>query len=70
MKGRNGQTWEHLWLTKTVNCMDALSMSAKQTSINMSKSFKSAGTDGIVPALLQQGTGHLADICAVYLQPV
>jgi hypothetical protein len=32
MKGRNGQTWEHLWLTKTVNCMDALSMSAKQTS--------------------------------------
>lgn len=36
----------------------------------MSKPFKSAGIDGIVPALLQQGTGHLADICAVHLQPV
>jgi hypothetical protein len=38
--------------------------------INTNKAFKSAGTDGIAPALLQQGTGQLADICAVYLQPV
>jgi len=30
MKGRNGPTWEHLWLTRTVCCMDALSISPKQ----------------------------------------
>jgi hypothetical protein len=38
--------------------------------INKYKAFKAAGTDGIAPALLQQGIGHLEDICAVYLQPV
>jgi hypothetical protein len=38
--------------------------------INKYKAFKSAGNDGIVPALLQEGTGHIADICAVYYKPV